>query len=78
MEISPSVFVRAKCKVQLRDESFTWVQESGVFAKLLDVRVLHFYSYFGYFLSKSHLNGIECFGAVSGRTVQSRNFRLNT
>ena len=38
-EIEPSVFVREKGKVQLRDESFAWVRESGVFTKLREVGV---------------------------------------
>ena len=33
-KIGSSVFIRARGKVQLRDESFAWVRESGVFAKL--------------------------------------------
>ena len=38
-EIGPSVFVGARGKVCLRDESFTWVQESGVFTKLREVGI---------------------------------------
>ena len=38
-EIGPSAFVGAKGKVHLRDESFAYVQESGVFSKLQEVRV---------------------------------------
>ena len=37
IEIGPSVFVRARGKVQLHDKSFTWVRESGVFTKLQEV-----------------------------------------
>ena len=33
------VFVGARGKVRLRDESFAWVQESGVFTKLREVGV---------------------------------------
>ena len=33
-KIGQSVFVEARGKVHLRDKSFTWVRESGVFAKL--------------------------------------------
>ena len=33
-EIGSSVFVGARGKVHLRDESFAWVQESWIFAKL--------------------------------------------
>ena len=36
-EIRPSVFVGARCKVHLRDESFTYVREYEVFAKLQKV-----------------------------------------
>ena len=36
-EIGPSVFVGARGKVRLHNESFAWVQESGVFAKLRKV-----------------------------------------
>ena len=38
-EIGPSVFVGARGKVQPRDKSFTWIRESGVFAKLREVGV---------------------------------------
>ena len=38
-EIGSSVFVGARGKVHLRDESFTYVQEYGVFAKLQEVGV---------------------------------------
>ena len=38
-EIGPSVFVEARGKFLLRDKSFTWVRESGVFAKLREVGV---------------------------------------
>ena len=38
-EIRSSVFVGARSKVRLRDESFAWVQESVVFAKLREVGV---------------------------------------
>ena len=53
------VFVRAIDKVLLRDESFVWVRESKVFAKLREVGV---FSYFGYFWSKSHSNGMGFLG----------------
>ena len=33
-EIGPLVFIGARDKIYLRDESSMWVQESGVFAKL--------------------------------------------
>ena len=36
-KIGPLVFVGARGKVLQRDESFTWVRESGVFAKLREV-----------------------------------------
>ena len=45
-------FSRSKRQSSSTFESFTWVQESGVFAKLREVRFL---SYFGYSWSKSHL-----------------------
>ena len=38
-EIGPSVFIEARGKVHLCDESFAKVQESGVFAKLQEVGV---------------------------------------
>ena len=38
-EIGPSVFVGARGKVHLCDESFVYIQESGVFAKLQEVGV---------------------------------------
>ena len=38
-EIGPLVFVEARGKVHLCDESFAWVQESGVFDKLREVGV---------------------------------------
>ena len=38
-EIGLSVFVEARDKVCLRDESFAWVREFGVFAKLREVGV---------------------------------------
>ena len=38
-EIGPLVFIGARGKVRLCDESFAWVQESGVFAKLREVGV---------------------------------------
>ena len=38
-KIEPSVFVGARGKVHLHDESFTWIQESGVFSKLQEVGV---------------------------------------
>ena len=46
-EIGPSVFVGASDKVLLRDESFAWVQESGVLAK---PREVGFFSYSVLFL----------------------------
>ena len=39
MEIGSSVFLGARDKVHLRDEGFSWVQESGVFTKLQEVEV---------------------------------------
>ena len=36
-EIGPSVFVGARGKVHLRDESYTWVSKSGSFIKLQEV-----------------------------------------
>ena len=38
-EIGLSIFVEAGGKVCLRDESFAWVREFGVFAKLQEVGV---------------------------------------
>ena len=38
-EIDPSVFIRERGKVHLRDETFAYVRESRVFAKIQEVGV---------------------------------------
>ena len=45
-EIEPLVFIEARGKVSLHDESFAWVLESGFFAKLQKVRVFFYLGYF--------------------------------
>ena len=47
----PSVLDRARSKVVLQGEGYAWtLQEVGIF-----------FSYFCYFLAKTHVNGYECF-----------------
>ena len=70
MKIGQSVFVGARGKVHLRDESFTWVRESGVSAKLQEVGV--FPTWVIYSLKVIQWLGVFL-EAVIGREFQSQN-----
>ena len=70
--IGPSVSIRARRKVLLLDESFAWVRESWVFAKLREVGV---FLLLGLILSKSQM--VEVFGAKTAVHFSPKKLGLN-